>query len=223
MRERGSRPFKAGLVLEEAVSRGLDELWIRHRRTQQWGKEDVRDCLDLIITPGGGRPDIEIQLTLRPKHRDKIFRFAYRALTTGRRGIRLYIEVVAAHRRSADLGVVGRHVAEAIKLVVRRFRDFGSERILGLRIHAATSKIEKFDLVEFCGSRLMRLVEEWREARRIEREAARESATSRRQPFWHAIRRALSRPTRERVSPHWHEPFHDSRAHFVPRRFCAHN
>lgn len=222
MRERSSRTFKAGLMLEEAVCDGLAFLGVRHRRTEHRGKEDVQDRLDIIVYPAGGRRPLEIQLTLQPKKYPKLFAFALTSLTSARRGIRLYVEVVGAQRH-ADLRAVGRRVAQAIKLIMRRFRDFGAHDLLGVRIHAVTAKIEKFDLIDFCGSRLMRLVEEWRDARRLEREAARESAMSRRPPFWRAIAQALRRPTDERAQPYWHVPNTNSRAHFVPRRFCANN
>lgn len=229
MRGHGSNPFKAGLVLEQAVSDGLAQLGVEHRRTPHRGVEDVRDGLDFIVWPAGGRQALEIQLTLRPKHVTKIFGFAYRALTTATRGIRLYIEVVGSHRRSADLAAIGRRVAEAIKTVIHRFRDFGSARLLGLRIHANNSKIEKFDLIEVCGYKLVQLVEAWQEERRrlheerlvAERRAIREHLLAPKpQPFWRGFLQPVVDLARARLTSARSSPPIDPRPHFMPRRFC---
>lgn len=229
MRDRGSSAFKAGLVLEQAVSDGLEELGIQHRRTPYRGHEDVEDQLDLIVSSGGGRPDLEIQLTLRPKHLSKIFRFAFRALTTAARGIRLYIEVVGSHRRSADLAAVGRRVARAIKLIMRRFRDFGTAKLLGLRIHAKTAKIEKFDLIDLCGRKLLELVQTWKdEQRRLheERLAAQRTAVRERlaapkpPPFWNGFLQSAIDLVRTHLAPTKSSPQLDTRPHFMPRRLC---
>lgn len=216
-------------MLEQAVSDGLAELRIDHRRTKHRGPEDVHDFLDLIISPGGGHPDLEIQLTLRPKHQIKIFNFAYRALTTATRGIRLYIEVVGSHRRSADLAEVGRRVAQAIKLVMRRFRDFGEAMLLGLRIHANTGKIEKFNLIEFCGRKLLTLVHAWRdEQQRLqeERRATLQAAFRERllapkpAPFWRGFLQPVLESARAHFAPTRPSPSIDIRPHFMPRRLC---
>lgn len=233
---RSSKGFKAGLVLEQAVSEALDDMGIPHRRTQHRGKEDAFDQLDFIIPSGSGR-DLEIQLTLRPKNRPKIFAFARRALTTISRGIRLYVEVVGSHRRAADLSAVGHRVAQAIKTIARRFRNFGSANLLGVRVHAMTGKIEKFDLVEFCGHRLLQLVESWCEERRLAREHEERAAQERHQeairamkerltrtpPFWRNILNGLNgvphllgnHPRIPRPSPHI-----NTRHLFMPRRLC---
>lgn len=227
VRYSGNSTFKAGLVLEQAVSDGLAQLGIEHRRTEHSGKEDVLERVDLIVSPVGGRRPLEIQITLRAKNYGKIFGFARRALTTTTRGIRLYIEVVGLHRRSADLKAVGYRVAEAIRVIVRQFRDFGVWNLLGVRIHAFTAKIEKFDLIDFCGHKLIRLVEAWWEERRRidqERRAAEQAAIKERlsapkpPPFW----RALIQPTitRAYMGPTRPSPQFDTRAYFMPRRFC---
>lgn len=224
-----SHTFKAGLMLEQAVSDGLAQFGIAHRRTEHRGSEDVEDQLDLIVSPGGGRPDLEIQLTLRPKQQTKIFRFAYRALTTATRGVRLYIEVVGSHRRCADLAQVGRRVAEAIKLIMRRFRDFGEAMLLGLRIHANSEKLEKFDIIGFCGRELMNLVQEWREEQlrlheerlAAQRTALRERLTAPRPlPFWHGFLKPAVNLVRAHLVPTKASPSIDIRPHFMPRRFC---
>lgn len=229
MREQTKSKFKAGLVLEQAVSDGLAQLGIDHRRTQHFGPEDVHDHLDLIVFHGGRRPDLEMQLTLRPKHRAKIFDFTFRALTTATRGIRLYIEVVGSHRRSANLAQVGRRVAQAISLIMRRFRDFGSAMLLGLRIHANSEKIEKFDLIDFCGRKLMRLVDTWREEQRRHHEehlAAQRAAFRERMlapkplPFWHGFLQPAVDLIRSHLVPTRASPSVDIRPHFMPRRFC---
>ena len=224
MRDHRKRVFKAGLKLEEAVSDGLDALGIPHRRTPHYGREDVCDQLDFVVGRGGGRSSLEIQLTLKSKSGPKLRAFAYRALTTATRGIRLYVEVVGSHRR-ADLTVVGRRVAEAIKLIVRRFRDYGVYNLLGVRIHAVTAKIEKFDLLEFCGAHLLRLVEQWREERRQERARATQSRqtarASRPPPFWRTLGNALAPTTNPRPISPWRPPHADTRSLFVPRRHCA--
>lgn len=229
MRGQAESRFKAGLVLEQAVSNGLTQLRIDHRRTKHRGPEDVHDHLDIVVSPGGGRDNLEIQLTLRPKHRIKIFDFAYRALTTINRGVRLYIEVVGSHRHSADLVSVGQRVAKAIKLIMQRFRDFGSAGLLGLRIHAVTAKIEKFDLIEFCGRKLMRLVEVWQEEQRRlheERLVAQQAAFHERLlapkpvPFWHGLIQPAVDLARTHLAPTRLSPSIDIRPHFMPRRFC---
>ncbi|TAL49715.1 hypothetical protein EPN81_04985 [Patescibacteria group bacterium] len=221
--------FKAGIVLESAVCDALTQLGVPHRRTPRLGKEDTFDQLDLVVFPGGGRLPIEIQLTLQPKKYNKLFRFAYRALTSTMRGIRLYIEVVGSHRHAANLGMVGRRVAEAIKLIVQRFRDFGSKNLLGVRIHALSGKIEKFDLIEFCGHKLVKLVEAWWEQYRLTQEAKRAAAiqTARQHclkpkppPFWRAVLRDPiaflgTRAVSGRPSHHI-----NNRTFFMPRRFC---
>ncbi|MBI4435664.1 hypothetical protein HY630_03260 [Candidatus Uhrbacteria bacterium] len=223
-----SRPYKAGLVLEEAVSDGLTTLGILHRRTPHRGREDVFDHLDFIVVNGGGRPPLEIQLTLRPKHHNKIFTYAHRALTTATRGIRLYIEVVGAHRHCADLAAIGKRVAEAIKTISRRFRDFGKDNLLGVRIHAVTGKIEKFDLVAFCGHKLIRLVEAWQEERRLaqeERRAAARRALKERSlarktaPFWRILHGTLVSMGLDVASTRF-TPHIDTRNFFMPRRLC---
>lgn len=225
-RYKKSESFKAGLVLESAVSDHLGELGIVHRRTKQWGKEDVLDRLDLIVTPGGGKLQFEIQLTLRPKQRIKIYDFAHRSLTTAMRGIRLYIEVVGSHRRTADLAAIGRRVAQAIRTIIHRFRDFGSANLLGLRIHAMSAKIEKFDLIEFCGRKLRHLIDVWQkqhrqlEGRRREaaQEARREHSLLPKIPaFWRTIldlsSSQIHTPFPIKASPHI-----DTRPFFMPRR-----
>ncbi|MEK7619826.1 MAG: hypothetical protein AAB413_01140 [Patescibacteria group bacterium] len=227
--DRGSRTYKAGLVLEQAVSDGLTELGVDHRRTPHRGHEDIEDLLDLIVSPGGGRPDLGIQLTLRPKHRTKIFAFALRSLTTVTRGIRLYVEVIGSHRRNADLVAVGRRVAEAIKAIVRRFRDFGAENLLGVRVHAITAKIEKFDIINFCGHRLLELVEAWKDDQRrlhekrlaAQRAALRERlAAPKPLPFWHDFFHLAVDLARVCIAPTRPSPAIDLRPHFMPRRLC---
>lgn len=229
VRDHGSHTFKAGLVLEQAVSTGLTHLGVEHRRTEHRGPEDVHDHLDFIVWPGGGRPTLEIQITLRPKHRTKVFAFAYRALTTATRGVRLYIEVVGSHRRCADLVAVGHRVAEAIKLIALRFRDFGAARLLGLRIHAMTAKIEKFDLIDLCGHKLMRLVRAWwEEQQRLkeERKAAQRAAfrecllAPKPAPFWHGFLQPAVNLVRAQLAPTRASPSIDTRPHFMPRRLC---
>jgi hypothetical protein len=225
-RYKKSESFKAGLVLESAVSDHLGKLGIAHRRTKQWGKEDVQDRLDLIVTPGGGKPAFEIQLTLRPKQRIKIYDFAHRSLTTAMRGIRLYIEVVGSHRRSADLIAVGRRVAESIQTIVYRFRDFGSANLMGVRIHAMTAKIEKFDLIDFCGRKLKHLIQVWQEQRRLFEERRREAAQQSRREhsllprvpaFWRTIL-DLPSPQIHALFPVKISPHIDTRPFFMPRR-----
>lgn len=229
MRDRGSSTFKAGLALEEAVSDGLTQLGIDHHRTPHRGEEDVHDLIDLVVTPGNGRPNLEIQLTLQPKMFSKIFRFAFRALTTAARGVRLYIEVVGSHRRCADLARVGRRVAEAIKTIALRFRDFGSAMLLGLRIHARSKKIEKFDLVDFCGRKLLELVQTWKdEQRRLqeERRAALQAAFRERLvapkplPFWHGFLKPAVNLISAHLAPTRASPSINPRPHFMPRRLC---
>lgn len=229
VKDQVSSTFKAGLVLEQAVSTALTRLGIQHRRTEHSGTEDVLDKLDFIVSSGGGRPDLEIQLTLKPKAFDKILDFAYRALTTTTRGIRLYIEVVGSHHRCADLTQVGQRVAQAIKLVVRRFRDFGSEGLLGLRIHTRSEKIEKFDLITFCGRRLLELMNVWQkeqEEQEKERLTAQQAATteylsSRRcLPFWHSIINPTVHFAMRYIEPRYSRPNVNTRSHFMPRRLC---
>lgn len=231
-RHRGGS-FKAGLELERAVSRGLNDLGVVHRQTEHRGEEDVHDGLDFIIPRGRGQKPLEIQLTLQAKRLSKLFRFALKALTnTGGRGIRLYIEVVSSHRRSANLDLVGRRVAEAIKLISRRFRDFGEFNLLGVRIHALTAKIEKFDLLEVCGHSLMRVVEAWREARQREYETQEAERLARiaqarahvmrkrdENTFWRTI---LNRNTHRSVPVFSgaKTPNLNLRALFMPRRYC---
>ena len=221
--------FKAGVRLEETVSASLNELGIIHRRTQPFGMEDVRDGLDFIVMPEGGRSGFEIQLTLRPKHYGKILRFASRALATTTRGVRLYVEVVASHHRSADLVAVGHRVAMAIREVIRRFRDFGEFNLLGVRIHAVTAKIEKFDLVGFCGRTLIQLASAWREGQRRlqdERRMRRVAALRERQktpkppPFWQTLIRPTIVLLRTHLDPTRPSPSIDIRPFFLPRRFC---
>ncbi|MBI4438112.1 hypothetical protein HY631_04140 [Candidatus Uhrbacteria bacterium] len=145
--------FKAGLVLEEAVSHGLNELGIAHRRTAPWGEEDVKEAVDFVIPPQHGRPAFEIQLTLMRKHERKRMDFALAALSKRARGIRVYLEVVASHRRE-DLARVGRRVAQAIQTIVTRLRNFGPYNLLGASVNAKNGAIQKFDLVLELGVRL---------------------------------------------------------------------
>lgn len=145
--------FQAGLVLEQAVSQGLRDLGIPHRRTEAWGREDVQQSIDLVILPHGGQPSFEIQLTLRAKHEFKRLTFALSALRTRTRGIRLYLEVVGS-RRKDDLALVGKKVAQAIQTIVNRFRNFGPYKLLGVIVNARNGAIHKFDLVQVLGERL---------------------------------------------------------------------
>ncbi len=145
--------FQAGLVLEQAVSRGLRDLGIPHRRTEAWGHEDVHEAIDLIVFSEHGHPSFEIQLTLRAKHELKRLTFALSALRTRARGVRLYLEVVGS-RRKDDLAIVGRKVARAIQTIVNRFRNFGPYNLLGVIVNASNGSIHKFDLVHELGERL---------------------------------------------------------------------
>ena len=160
--------FQAGLVLEEAVSRGLRELGIVHRRTEAWGTEDVHEAIDFFITAHRGRPAFEVQLTLRPKHEHKRLAFTLAALRTRARGIRLYLEVVGS-RRKDDLVRIGKKVARAIQTVVKHFRNLDPYNLMGVIVNARNGAIEKFDLVRELGSRLTeaarRLLEELAAAR----------------------------------------------------------
>lgn len=229
MRTIEPQPFKAGLVLEKAVAESLAELDIPHRRTVYRGREDVHDRLDFVLMPGGGRPNLEVQLTLRPKHHRKIFTFAHRALTTVTRGVRLYVEVVGSHRRAADLTEVGRKVATALTTIAERFLDFGPANLLGVRIHALTGKIEKFDLAGFCGSKLVDLAQEWREQQRrlreerleAQRAAFRERMLAPRPlPFWQGILEPAVELLHAHLVPTKPSPPINTRHYFVPRRHC---
>jgi hypothetical protein len=206
------RRFKAGLVLEEEVSRSLFALGVPHRRTQNLGKEDVADRVDLVVPSCGGRDTLEFQITLRAKERGKIFAFALKALTTHTRGVRIYLEVVGA-RRKDDIARIAEKVARAIRTVVKCFRDFGKHALLGVRVNAKNAAIEKFDPVAFCGRRLLEAVA------RIGKITTKRP---RRRPivqctlllFAHAHsivqwRHAAPRPS-----------YYNPRAHFMPRKFC---
>ncbi len=212
--------YKAGLMLESAVSRALTDIGIAHRRTQHLGKEDVLDRVDMVVPASNGRPTIEIQLTLRAKERTKIFAFALRALTTRVRGVRIYLEVVGT-RRKDDIAGIATNVARAIQTIVRRFRDFGEHRLLGVRVNARNAAIEKFDLVSLCGSRLLeaaqRFWEHVEEARRISRERMQRD----RDVFAHLAQRLLN--WRAYHPPRLAQPSFraDTRALYVPRRHCA--
>lgn len=211
------RHFKAGLELEVEVSRELDSLGIAHRRTQHMGKEDTEDRVDLIIPSSLGRRAMEFQITLRAKHASKIFTFALRALTTRARGVRIYLEVVGA-RRKDDIALIATKVARAIQTIARKFRDFGEHLLLGVRVNAKNAAIEKFDLVDFCGNRLLEAADKfWTRVEELRQ------ASERRVAHNHAIlsflvsrvvpipRNHVTPPSVSRVN---------TRSHFMPRRFC---
>ncbi len=216
--------FQAGLVLEESVSRALNELGIAHRRTETWGREDVHEALDFVISAHRGRPAFEVQLTLRPKHEHKRLTFALAALRTRARGIRLYLEVVASSRK-ADLQQVGEKVARAIQTIVNRFRNFGPYNLLGIVVNARNGAIRKFDLVQELGERLRdaarRVLEE------IEQAAQQKSSTN--SPVGSSLIHlgvvALKMAHMHAVSAITHQPVPHranrlpTRRHFLPRRF----
>lgn len=209
------RHYRAGLELEAEVSRELDALGIVHRRTQHMGKEDVEDRVDLIVPSSGGRRALEFQITLRAKHARKIYAFALRALTKRARGVRVYLEVVGA-RHKDDIALIAKKVARAIATIARRFRDFGEHKLLGVRVNAKNAAIEKFDLVAFCGKRLVETADRfWTRALEIRQASARRSAHN------HAIMSFLvfHNPSRRPMAPSLIFRA-DTRPHFMPRRFC---
>jgi hypothetical protein len=219
--------FQAGLVLEKTVSNGLNQLGIDHRRTTHRSREDVQEGLDFIIYPGSGRAPLEVQLTLRAKNYRKIRQFVECSLTTPLRGTRLYIEVVGSHRR-ADLTEIGCRIAQRIALISQRFRDFGPFNLLGIRIHALTGKIIKFDLIKFCHlhtSRLLQLAHQWLLLRA-------QAAETKRRERRRSLTCTFGRPEPRRVlsivyalqmpksPPNAVRPGISARHFFAPRRFC---
>ena len=219
-------PFKAGLILEEAVSRGLTDLGIAHRRTKRYGREDIREKIDLVVYPSQGRLPIEIQITLFAKNFWKIHDFAFRALTTmKRRGVRLYMEVVGSHHK-ADLVKIGRRVARAIREIIERFRDFGVYNLLGVRVNAITRKIEKFDLFDVCGNKLRISLRKWREERaqaRRDAHKARVQEAAKRREAQRIAQQELTARLRRGVFCETHSPAHARRYHSkhnTPLRIC---
>lgn len=214
---------QAGFILEEEISIGLDELGVKHLKTRRFGERDTKDKVDFIVYTPHGRKNLEIQVTLRAKKINKIFGFAFRALKTAKRGIRLYLEVVGSHRRAANLPIIGRRVAKAIKLIAKRFRNFGPDNLLGVRVHAISAKIEKFDIIKLCGNRLHKALHVWHESRRKQQERRqlrlKEFFEKKRSevPPWMQLRR-YQLPQNQSFRPK--QLAVNINPRFVPRRFC---
>ncbi len=213
------RHFKAGLILEEEIGRALNAVGIAHRRTLHLGREDVEDRVDLIVPTQDVRRALEFQITLRAKQRTKMSAFALRALITRVRGVRVYLEVVAT-RRKDDLARVALNVARAIHTIVRRFRDFGAHRLLGLRVNARTAAIEKFDILKMCGAHLLENAERfWARVEELRR-ASDERSRRNRETFMHLARLVAHRANQVPRSERTDVRMANARAFFMPRRHC---
>jgi hypothetical protein len=167
-----SRPrgFRAGLVLETEISRELSRMRIPHELTR--GRdENIEQRVDLRITPpphAQHEPTFEMQLTLRRDNRRKMTDFAVAALSSTNRGIRVYVEVIAS--RHKPIPRIASRVAWAIKDIIRRFCDFGPNRLFGVRVRIGRSRrnppMERFSLMDIVGKRVMRALARERSRRR---------------------------------------------------------
>ncbi len=151
--------FRAGLALETEISHELSRMRIPHELTRG-REENIQQRVDLRITPpphAQHEPTFEMQLTLRRGNNRKMTDFAVAALNSTDRGIRVYVEVIASRNKS--IARIASRVAWAIKDIVRRFRDFGPNRLFGVRVRVGRSrrnpKMERFSLMDLVGARVM--------------------------------------------------------------------
>lgn len=157
---RRPRGFRAGLALETEISHELSRMRIPHELTRG-REENIQQRVDLRITPpphAQHEPTFEMQLTLRRGNNRKMTEFAVAALSSTDRGIRVYVEVIASRHKS--IARIASRVAWAIKDIVRRFRDFGPNRLFGVRVRVGRSrrnpKMERFSLMDLVGAHVMR-------------------------------------------------------------------
>ncbi len=176
----GRRPrFQAGLALEQALSKELDQMGIPHELTR--GKEEnIEERVDLKIFPpphAAHEPTFELQLTLRKGCVRKMRDFVVSALLNNERGIRVYLEIQASKHRA--IKYIATRVAQGIKTIIHRFKNFGRDNLFGVTLRIGRSRrdppLSRFDLMEIVGERAMKLVTRELEKRR--RQAARDRAS----------------------------------------------
>ncbi len=151
--------FRAGLELELELSEELSRMAVPHELTRGT-KENISQRVDLKILPpphAKHEPTFEMQLTLRRDNHRKMTDFAVAALSTTKRGVRVYIEIIASRHQSISRIAV--RVAWAIKDIVRRFRNFGEHRLFGVRVNIGRSRrnppTQRFSLMELVGDRVL--------------------------------------------------------------------
>ena len=175
----GRRPrFQAGLALEQALSKELEQMGIPHELTR--GKEEnIEERVDLKIFPpphAAHEPTFELQLTLRKGCVRKMRDFVVSALLNNERGIRVYLEIQASKHRA--IKYIATRVAQGIKTIIHRFKNFGRDNLFGVTLRIGRSRrdppLSRFDLMEIVGERAKKLVA--RELRKRHLKAQRERA-----------------------------------------------
>ncbi len=120
------------IALEREVSARLSRLGVEHALT--WNSPGESPHVDLrVYHSGNPNLDLEVRLTLGTKAPRRLRAFVQDSIRTAVRGIRVYLEV--CHRfLKREMDRVVERIAQTIREIAHRFRNFGPHRLIGVRV-----------------------------------------------------------------------------------------